>query len=92
MARRSFTVEASPFAFRFLWECEMCGANNHDGHQHMGKRGAIAAHRSAMAHAKTCLHDHRTRQGTDQWPTDFTAEDFLAELISVEARGTGYSR
>ena len=83
----SFTVDPSPFAFRYLWECEMCGCNNdHD----MGKRGAIAAHRSAMAHAKTCLADHRTREGTDVWPVDYTHEDFLAEIISVEARGTGH--
>jgi hypothetical protein len=84
-----FKIDPSPFAFVFLWECEECGANNDDD---MGKRGAIAAHRTALKHAKTCLTALRTRQGTDVWAADYTPEEFLAEIISVEARGTGYSQ
>ena len=87
----SFTIDTDPFEFRFLWECEMCEVNNRMGN-HMGKRGAIAAYRAALKHATNCLRDHRTREGTDVWAVDYTPEDFLAELISVEARGSGYPR
>lgn len=86
-----FKIDTSPFAFRYLWECEECGESNRMGN-HMGKRGAIAAHRTALKHAKSCLTDLRTREGTDVWAADYTPEEFLAELITVEARGTGYSR
>lgn len=85
----AFKIDDSRFAFVFLWECEECGENNDDD---MGKRGAIAAYRTALKHATTCLRDLRTRQGTDVWPIEHTPEDFLEENISVQARGTGYSR
>ena len=83
-----FKIDPSPFAFVYLWECEECGTNNDED---MGKRSAIAAHRTALKHAKKCLTDLRTREGTDVWNIDYTPEEFLAEIISVEARGTGYS-
>mgnify|MGYP003665920544 CR=1 FL=1 len=53
-----FKIDPSPFAFVYLWECEECGTNNDED---MGKRGAIAAHRTALKHAKKCLTDLRTR-------------------------------
>ena len=81
----TFTIHTNPDDYDYIWECLLsgCGCTNLATNRTTRRK----AWKDAVQHAKECLADHRTRQGTDEWPIHFTVQCFMNECMSIEARG-----
>ena len=81
----ALNIDTNPDNYDYIWECLLsgCGCTNLATNRTTRRK----AWKDAVAHAEKCLADHRTRQGTDEWPMHITVGSFMRDCMSIEARG-----
>ncbi len=73
-----FDIYTNANDYAFKWECLCCGEESNPDRDTRRK-----AFKDAVAHARSCLADHRTRQGTDLWPLHIEPADFMGDCMSI---------